>query len=455
MMKTRRDFIKSLVVAGGVQALSGCSTLDQIFMGESSDLTSSVVIIGGGLAGLVCAYELKKRGIPYTLFEQGENLGGQILTSSNPFGGDSWVDWGAEFFTPYDQALVSLVKELELEVFVFPSVSQKKTETSLKYLRSLQALWFKKYRVPSSSDILKSQSLAEWGWDLNRDSQWLKQLEYWSWYRCGVSSENLTPGIFIKEFQGQGQTPWSTAEWSLPGGLGRLTQTLAHHVFGLFSEQKLKLEHELIRVESSGRDVWDFVFQTPMGRRRYMVKQVILTPLPHLLAPIEGFSDFVVLPDAFYKTASLVTKWARLQPWQKPYRSWGLEPRWGRGYQKRGAWDQIKAQSFVELGLYESQEQLHTLQSSFHYKSQDVKGDRKEDFFILTKNWNQQKGVLGRSTGAKPLSLQPRWNLPPFWLSTQDLGPHTELYSLSSLNLAVTQAQLLVSRIARGLKTDY
>ena len=39
-----------------------------------------VVIIGGGLAGLYAAYNLKKRNIPFLLLEAKANLGGRIAS---------------------------------------------------------------------------------------------------------------------------------------------------------------------------------------------------------------------------------------------------------------------------------------------------------------------------------------------------------------------------------------
>jgi oxygen-dependent protoporphyrinogen oxidase len=43
-------------------------------------MTSDVVIVGGGIAGLSCAYELQKRGVPFTLLEAGTRPGGVIFS---------------------------------------------------------------------------------------------------------------------------------------------------------------------------------------------------------------------------------------------------------------------------------------------------------------------------------------------------------------------------------------
>jgi protoporphyrinogen/coproporphyrinogen III oxidase len=43
-------------------------------------MTADVVIVGGGIAGLACAYELHKRGVPFLLLEAGARAGGVIFS---------------------------------------------------------------------------------------------------------------------------------------------------------------------------------------------------------------------------------------------------------------------------------------------------------------------------------------------------------------------------------------
>ena len=41
-----------------------------------SDLNTDILIIGGGMAGLLCAYKLAQTGVDYTLVEAGRICGG-------------------------------------------------------------------------------------------------------------------------------------------------------------------------------------------------------------------------------------------------------------------------------------------------------------------------------------------------------------------------------------------
>jgi len=47
---------------------------------DSMPVTSSVIIVGGGISGLSAAYELDRRGVPFTLLEASARLGGLIRT---------------------------------------------------------------------------------------------------------------------------------------------------------------------------------------------------------------------------------------------------------------------------------------------------------------------------------------------------------------------------------------
>ncbi len=74
-----------------------------------------VVIIGAGLGGLTCAYELKKRGIAAEVWEASGRLGGRCLSDRTSFG-SSVIERGGELIDTGHVAITALVAELGLQL---------------------------------------------------------------------------------------------------------------------------------------------------------------------------------------------------------------------------------------------------------------------------------------------------------------------------------------------------
>ena len=75
----------------------------------------SVVIVGGGLAGLASAYELSRRGFQVTLLEKSPNLGGKIAGWKIQVGDETFqMEHGFHGFFPQYYNLKSIVNELAI-----------------------------------------------------------------------------------------------------------------------------------------------------------------------------------------------------------------------------------------------------------------------------------------------------------------------------------------------------
>lgn len=73
------------------------------------------IIIGAGLSGLLIGYRLKKEGIPFTILEARNRVGGRINTV---YGTDNTsVEMGATWFTNDHINLIALLEELEIQYF--------------------------------------------------------------------------------------------------------------------------------------------------------------------------------------------------------------------------------------------------------------------------------------------------------------------------------------------------
>lgn len=72
---------------------------------------ASVLVVGAGLAGLLCSWKLEELGFEVTLVEQSSRAGGQLHTERS----DGWViEHGAEGFLAGSQAVLGVAQELGL-----------------------------------------------------------------------------------------------------------------------------------------------------------------------------------------------------------------------------------------------------------------------------------------------------------------------------------------------------
>eukprot|EP00741_Cyanophora_paradoxa_P022066 tig00021434_g21301.t1 len=71
-------------------------------------MTHKVAVVGGGVAGLVCARTLKDRGLHPVVFDMGRAVGGRISTRRGD-GGLTW-DHGAQHFSASDPRFAALVE---------------------------------------------------------------------------------------------------------------------------------------------------------------------------------------------------------------------------------------------------------------------------------------------------------------------------------------------------------
>ncbi|MGK7941898.1 MAG: FAD-dependent oxidoreductase [Crocosphaera sp.] len=124
-MVSRRTFFKIF----GVGSLGGLITYsrfkksspsfyqqDSLMLPYSLTHSKSVVVIGAGLAGLACAYELSQRGFTVTLLEKSPNLGGKIASWMINIGQNSFkMEHGFHGFFPHYYNLQDIVAELNIE----------------------------------------------------------------------------------------------------------------------------------------------------------------------------------------------------------------------------------------------------------------------------------------------------------------------------------------------------
>jgi len=105
---TRRELLASAA------ALSACTVEPEPAVEPEVAETHRIAVIGAGLAGLTCAFFLKKAGVPFTLYEGGTEAGGRVHTLRNSLPDGMFVELGGEFIDAHHAAMRLLASELEV-----------------------------------------------------------------------------------------------------------------------------------------------------------------------------------------------------------------------------------------------------------------------------------------------------------------------------------------------------
>lgn len=87
-----------------------------------------IVIVGAGLAGLTCAYRLKQAGIPSTVYEATNRVGGRCRTRRDYFKEGQIVECGGELIDSNHREIQALAEELGLEIDNLIMAESKGTE---------------------------------------------------------------------------------------------------------------------------------------------------------------------------------------------------------------------------------------------------------------------------------------------------------------------------------------
>jgi len=162
VLTSRRQVLKmgAGVLASGVALSSNLSARPQ------SPHPKKVIVAGGGIAGLSCAYELMSRGHNVTLLEAAGRPGGHVRTSHDLFPDGLYADVGAEHcYQPIYKVYWRYLDEFKLPIVPYP-----RRDNLLRFLDG-------KTYTPQE---LQTQRILE-GFDFNsRELKFLRENPWWS-----------------------------------------------------------------------------------------------------------------------------------------------------------------------------------------------------------------------------------------------------------------------------------
>jgi monoamine oxidase len=150
----RRNFILKTVAGGTALAIP---SVVQAAVAMPKKRPESVIIIGAGFSGLAAAYQLKKLGIPVTVLEARDRVGGRVFSFRSSLLKDQVIEFGAEWVGFSHERVITLCEEFGLELF------NNQFDSHLTYGGTY---------TPA----------GQWGWDADLEAFWGNKTAIWETY---------------------------------------------------------------------------------------------------------------------------------------------------------------------------------------------------------------------------------------------------------------------------------
>ncbi len=124
----RRKFISNMakagIAVGAAGILNSCKKITDFVPGQSSGIGGvsskknqpTIVIIGAGIAGLNCAYQLQQSGYDSTIYEGASRTSGRIFTKKDILAPGLYTELGGEFVDSNHKDIINLCAEFNLNL---------------------------------------------------------------------------------------------------------------------------------------------------------------------------------------------------------------------------------------------------------------------------------------------------------------------------------------------------
>lgn len=289
----RRSFLQLSAGAAGAAMLTACG-------GEEKP---SVAIVGGGMAGLHCAYRLKRLGVTAQVYEASARAGGRMFTERTRFPDGQHCELGGELIDTGHLTMHDLAQELDIELLDYnqddPNVARlvsffegrrltdeeilrgfepiaQRIDAALKTLEDPEE--YITYRAPNGAQALDELSLSAWMDSVNIPAgdpvRRLIELAYIGEFGLEMDACNCLNLItFIStdttklELFGESDERFHTKE-----GNDLFPRRLAERL----EPGQLELEHKLLALEVLSDGRYKLTFTSPSGTREVKADHVVL-----------------------------------------------------------------------------------------------------------------------------------------------------------------------------------
>lgn len=299
----RRQFIKDAALISGGLLLGGSLLQSCEKPGELSN-KYNIAIVGGGIAGLTCAWYLKEKGLFSTIYEGSSRFGGRVLSARNLIGEGQVTELGAEFIDTAHLTIRELCLHFGLnlldvrldpgleDIYYFNNTKYTHADVIREIAEFLPAFASDAARIPdpptyanasdfsdldalSLKDYLQSKGVSGWlykylefnyltEFGLEIDS--LSAVEFL--YIAGTEISRSVDG-FTNEYSIFGE---SDERYKIIGGNQKLPEALVASL----NESQLKESHNLLKIDTDAGGKYLLTFQKASGTETVTADFVVL-----------------------------------------------------------------------------------------------------------------------------------------------------------------------------------
>jgi len=318
ILLSRRKFLQNagkaslLTVAAGASFLAACTT----------KANPVIAIVGGGIAGLNAAYNLKRAGLFADIYEASDRTGGRIFTAKDIMGKGLTTEMGGEFIDSTHEDMFKLINTFGLPLLDTDVESEKKLNHATYFInnrlltdRDILEMFYP-YTAQLAADIdtisdvisYKEHSEADKKFDnmsiadyltsigISGDLYQLLDIAYTTEYGGDIAAQSAINFLMLMD-PGMSETfnysGYSDERYKIKGGNQTITDELTKR---LLKQINFTYRLEAIyRSDEKGKTVLNF--QTENGTKEVIADFVILTMPFTILKDIKmhcGFSDLKI-----------------------------------------------------------------------------------------------------------------------------------------------------------------
>jgi monoamine oxidase len=313
---TRRQFVKGAGL--GVAA----ATLARRLPAVRAASAPTVVVVGAGLAGLTCAYRLKRAGITAQVHEASDRLGGRCWTIRGAFADGQIGEHGGELIDQGHTAIRQLAGQLGLSLDNLLRAEVNGTEPFYYFdgqpysfaeaTADMKAIWQKVHSDVSAAGYpTQFDSYTQRGYELDRMSivDWINEsvpggigsklgqlldVAYNIEYGAESSVQSSLNLLYLLGYQGPGNLRIfgpSNEKYHVRGGNDQIPKRLGDALAG-----QVTLGSELVAIRRQSGGSYSLLFRQGSTTRRVVADKVVLAlPFSILGSSVDiaqaGFSD--------------------------------------------------------------------------------------------------------------------------------------------------------------------